>query len=121
MTLPQLRIRLSQADRDAFGCGEELTLDFEALKDLSADELEEMDSELEYAVAALIPPAEAGSEVARVRRCAVWLALRQAGTPVDYDKCKPQLLRAVFEMETQPGPPDGPSETSSEGEAPASS
>jgi hypothetical protein len=121
MTLPQLRIRLCPADLDLFGCAEELTLDFEALKDLTADELEELDSEVEFAVAALIPLAEAGSEVARVRRCAVWLALRQAGTPIAYDKCKPLLLRAEFEMETQPGPPDGPSETSSEGEAPASS
>lgn len=121
MTLSLLRIRLCEADRDTYGCGEEITLDFEALKDLTADELEEIDQELEYAVAVLLPLIEQGSELTRMRRCAVWLALRQAGSPVDYAKCNPQILRTRFEMETQPGPPDGPSEPSSEDSSPASS
>lgn len=120
MTLSLLKIRLCETDRAAYGCAE-LVLDLEALKDLPADELEEIDAQLQQAAAALIPLLETNSLVARARRLAVWLALRQAGLSLDWEKCTPKILRTTFEVETQPGPPAGPSETSSEDAQPASS
>jgi hypothetical protein len=124
MTLPQLRIRLSPDDAAAYGCDPNLVLDLEALKDLDAVELGEIDEALQFPLATVLPLIENRpniSALATPRRFAVWLALRQAGHDVDYEKCTPKLLRTAFEREDEPGPPAGPSEASSEGEAPASS
>lgn len=115
-----LRIRLCEADRERFAAPEELVLDVEAIKDLDAAELTEMDQALTMPVALFLPYFEGPlSDAAQVRRVAVWLALRLAGCDVAWDACTPKLLRAEFTQEARP--PVGASEGSSEDEPVSSS
>ena len=116
------RIALCDEDRARFGCGEQLTLDLEAVKDLDGDDLDEIDRAIRLPLAAFLPYLEDPVvKVAQVRRVAVWLALRLAGTSVDWEKCTPKLLRATFVWEAPSGPPDGPSGSSSGDVPPATS
>lgn len=118
-----INIRLCDADRERYGVVDELVLDMEALKDLEYDEYQALEAATLLPVAAFLPSLESGSlETAIVKRVAVFLALRLAGTDVSWDTCKPRPGRVLLEREDDPaGPPAGPSESSSEDAAALSS
>lgn len=122
-----IRVRLCDRDRAVYGRdGEdlpaELVLDLEALKDLTAIELERVDLAMRAPVAAFMGPLESGSlAVAQVRWAAAWLALRLNGYDVPIGDFQPMLLRGAFTREVVDGPPDGTSESSSEDTVSASS
>lgn len=118
MTL--IRVRLCAEDRKEYGgdagpLPEELTLDVEALKDLTAGELEDVDRALGLPLAAFVQPLETwGLGPAQLRRVASWLAARQAGITIEFEEWQPRLLRAELTREASAVPPAGTSERSSE-------
>lgn len=116
-----VRIRLCDADRERYDVGD-LELDVEALKDLTGEELEVLEREMSMPIAPFVEVFEAGPlSPAWVRRVAAWLAVRLAGGEQSWDEFTPKVLRGEFDRETIPGPPAGPSEGSSEDEAPEDS
>jgi hypothetical protein len=126
MTMAVVRIRLCEADRRRWGgdeeLPEELLLDTEALRDVEAGELIEWERETDLPLAMFVPSFEAGSLApAQFRLVAIWLALRMAGHAVAWAGFAPRVFRAEFTHEVSAGPPAGPSELSSEGEAQPSS
>lgn len=118
-----VRIQLGDADRKRYDVDGDLVLDLEALKDLTASELEKLDQELKVPVAVFVSAIEDKQfKAAQVARVTVWLALRQAGQALAYADCDPRPGRATFTPEVQARPPaDGPSPTSSQDEPPPSS
>lgn len=123
--MARIRIQLCPGDQAELGVDGDLVLDLEALKDLRASELQELDRALGGPAALFLPVLEHPKlpDIAHARRVAVFLALRQAGHDVEYAKCDPRLARAVFTREVDaPVPPaDGPSEAGSPDDPPASS
>ncbi|MFE7868849.1 hypothetical protein ACFUYE_00655 [Micromonospora humida] len=116
-----IRVRLCETDRVDYGTDGEslpevLTVDLEALKDLTASELEGIDRALNTPLALFLEPLERWDlRTAQVGRVAAWLAIHQHGSGVSFDDFQPRLLRARFDREVQAdNPPAGPSEYSSE-------
>lgn len=112
-----IRVRLCEHDRNRYGDEEplpdELTVDVDALLDLPAGELEDLDRDLQMPVAAFADGLRTWSlNMAQLRRVAAWLALRQHGHSVPYGEFQPRLLRAEFVREAG-HPPAGTSEGSS--------
>jgi len=122
-----IRVWLCEADRDQYGgdegrLPEELAVDLEALKDLAAGELEQLDRSLGVPVALFLEPMETWAiDGAQLRRVVAWLAVHLAGRTVSYADFQPRLLRATFTREVDERPPAGPSESSSEDAPPPSS
>lgn len=119
MSMTIIRVRLDGEDRKRYGgdepLPEQLVLDVEALKDLTAGELDEIEREMDLALAGLLKVIEPQlSSVSRFRRAVAYLALRQSGHKVSFDDFDPRLLRAEFVQEDDANPPAGPSEGSSE-------
>ncbi|MFI2577696.1 hypothetical protein ACH5AJ_36485 [Streptomyces rochei] len=115
-----IRVRLCETDRVDYGIDGEplpdvLTVDLEALKDITAAELEGLDRALNTPLALFLEPLERWDlRTAQVGRVAAWLAVHQYGSKVPFDDFQPRLLRARFDREVQADPPAGPSEYSSE-------
>lgn len=115
-----VRVRLADEDRKQYGGDEgllpaELVFDVEWLKDLPAGELDELEREMDLALASLLPQVEDKMpRAAFARRAVAFLAVRQAGNRVSYDDFQPRLLRAEFVQEDTGNPPAGPSGVSSE-------
>ncbi len=124
-----LRIRLCETDRDSYGGPEWVVLDTDALLDLPASELEQIEMTIGSALAPYLAFVEradarqARAMLARMRRVCVWLARRQAGLVDEWDKFDPRVLRAGFELvegadvvpPAEPSPlssVDGPSDSS---------
>lgn len=115
-----IRVRLDGEDRKRYGgtepLPEELVLDTDALKDMTADELDRLEQEIDIALAGLMPHLEPKlGKLSFMRRAAAFLAVRQAGSEVSWGDFQPRLLRAEFvQEEAAAGPPAGPSGGSSE-------
>lgn len=115
-----IRVRLDDEDRKRYGgdgepLPDELVLDTEKLKDLTAGELDALEREMDSALVGLLTVIEPRlSQLSMFRRAAAYLAVRQAGHQVTYDDFQPRLLRATFVQEEEQRPPAGPSESSSE-------
>ena len=115
-----IRVALAEADRHRYGGDDgplpaELVLDTEALKDLEAGELDEIERQTDMAFASLMPLLEPRlGKASFVRRAVAYLAVRQAGQRPVWDDFQPKLLRATFVQEDAGDPPAGPSEASSE-------
>lgn len=115
-----IRVRLDADDCKRYGgeggpLPDELVLDVEQIKDLPAGELDEVEREMDVALAAVVPQMEGSLPRASfVRRVVAYLAVRQAGGRPSWEDFQPRLLRAHFTQEEIPRPPAGPSEGSSE-------
>lgn len=108
--------RMCQEDRDRFGGPEWVTFDMDALADLRAAELEEIEETTGFRLVWFYVVDRRVS--IRGQRAALWIARRQAGLVDDWDKFDPLILqvepRPVPSKADDADPPDPASETSSE-------
>lgn len=119
-----LRVRLCEADREEYGGPEWLELDRDVLDDTRADELHEIEAEMDLSFSMLFVE-EVALRTARARKAVAWLALRQAGILHPWNDFQPRVLRSEFRAggdvppvssPSSDGPPGGGSSESSAGD-----
>lgn len=106
-TLGKIRLRMCEADRDAYGDPPKaedgwVTFDPEALAELPASKLEDVETTTGFRIAYFWMPSQRIS--ARGQRAALWIARMQAGAVDEWSSFDPRVLQVETEIIPAPKP-----------------